>query len=504
MKKLLILASVLTLWACGTHSHDDGHSHDPVEHEIPTIAVTQWTDSMELFMEYETPVAGNKIKYIIHLTTLADFKPVMEGRVTLRFSNNTGKIIELEKDRILRDGIYTPEMIFDRAGTYDFTVYYTGPEVSDSFHVGSVVVYEKAGLIPEEQNAGTDEFSFLKEQQWKIDFATEEVTYRKIHPALRAVGTVRPQPASYNEITSPVDGIISISESRSLAKPGQKVARGEILGVLEPPLVSSNSWSEIYLNYEQTRIEYDRARRLKEKGAISTREFEKTRLNYETQLAGFSSYFGSSGSSISFDRSRSHFHLIAQMEGTVAGVNILPGQQVVKGQKLLTIVNQETVWLALELYAGQARALTDISGLALTIPGQKEPLYFDRGDFSIVSRGEIIDPVKKTLTVWVSIDNRNRDLLIGQVVNAEVYHGNLEEQLTIPVSAVFEDNSREVVSVHVSGESFEKRVITTGPRYFDHVAVIDGLKPGERVVTRGGYLVKLASTSEAIGHPHAH
>ena len=70
--------------------------------------------------------------------------------------------------------------------------------------------------------------------------------------------------------------------------------------------------------------------------------------------------------------------------------------------------------------------------------------------------------------------------------------------------AVFEDNAQSVVFVHVEGETFEKREVKIGPKFRDWISIIEGLNERERVVTRGGYLVKLASTSEVIGHPHTH
>jgi multidrug efflux pump subunit AcrA (membrane-fusion protein) len=76
--------------------------------------------------------------------------------------------------------------------------------------------------------------------------------------------------------------------------------------------------------------------------------------------------------------------------------------------------------------------------------------------------------------------------------------------LSIPESALYDDDAQQIVFVHVEGESFEKRTVETGSRYKGQVSVLSGLNEGERVVTQGGYLVKLASTSEEIGHGHAH
>jgi multidrug efflux pump subunit AcrA (membrane-fusion protein) len=62
-----------------------------------------------------------------------------------------------------------------------------------------------------------------------------------------------------------------------------------------------------------------------------------------------------------------------------------------------------------------------------------------------------------------------------------------------------------VAYVMLGGESFERRVVRLGIRDGDYVQVIEGVEPGERVVTVNAYLVRLAGASpEAAGHGHAH
>jgi multidrug efflux pump subunit AcrA (membrane-fusion protein) len=47
--------------------------------------------------------------------------------------------------------------------------------------------------------------------------------------------------------------------------------------------------------------------------------------------------------------------------------------------------------------------------------------------------------------------------------------------------------------------------VTLGPRSGDVVQITEGLKPGERGVTKGAYLVRLASLSTSVpAHGHVH
>jgi multidrug efflux pump subunit AcrA (membrane-fusion protein) len=68
-----------------------------------------------------------------------------------------------------------------------------------------------------------------------------------------------------------------------------------------------------------------------------------------------------------------------------------------------------------------------------------------------------------------------------------------------------DDTGRPVVFVQASGESFERRPVTLGAREGDVVQVVEGVKRGDRIVSKGAYLVRLASLStQAPAHGHVH
>jgi len=59
--------------------------------------------------------------------------------------------------------------------------------------------------------------------------------------------------------------------------------------------------------------------------------------------------------------------------------------------------------------------------------------------------------------------------------------------------------------VQIGGEHFEVREVKIGLRDDQYAQVLVGLKEGEVIVSTGGYLVRLASTSSTkVGHGHAH
>ena len=68
-----------------------------------------------------------------------------------------------------------------------------------------------------------------------------------------------------------------------------------------------------------------------------------------------------------------------------------------------------------------------------------------------------------------------------------------------------EDQGNHYVYVQTAGERFEKRNVELGASDGLHMQLLSGVKPGERVVTKGAYQIKLSSASgEVPSHGHEH
>ena len=498
MKRLSgILGIVLSLIISGCSDGEekpDALSTDG--NEVPSASVTLWTDAMELFMEYPLMIKSSPGKFVIHLSVLKDFKAIQGGAVTLMFQHQSGQTFQVIRDFLLREGIFNPMVELPLAGPYDFTLNYTGPRVSETFQIDDFVVYESAEDIPREPESGAEAITFLKEQQWKIEFRTEPVQLNPMRGSVRAIGEVLPRQLSYAEITSPVEGILRVEHNQAMVIPGAVVKKGQTLATFSPRLGSVDSWIDRKLAYEYAQTEYERAQRLKRKNAIPNREFEGIKNNYLIQKAGYETYTQSGNSDL--------FQLRAPISGTVTEITVLPGQKISAGQKLMTIINLSTVWLRINVFEKDYYGMPTPQGAALTIPGLKSAIIVEGSDFRLLSMGNVLDADSRTIPILLEITNPDNILKIGQMMQVELYTTRETRLLSIPEGALYDDEAQQIVFVHVGGESFEKRAVETGHRYKGWIAIQSGLSAGERVVTQGGYLVKLASSSEEIGHGHAH
>ena len=119
--------------------------------------------------------------------------------------------------------------------------------------------------------------------------------------------------------------------------------------------------------------------------------------------------------------------------------------------------------------------------------------------------GAVLDEDTGTLPIIFAFDNRTLKLPIGQSVFLRLLMEQTAPKVVIPVSSVVDDTGRPVVFVQSSGESFERRPVTLGAREGEVVQVLEGVKRGDRIVSKGAHLVRLASLStQAPAHGHVH
>lgn len=494
-QNLLFLLVIIYLAGC-TAVDNENESNDHTDHGH-SIAVTQWEHDLELFMEYSMLTVSEPEQFIIHLTDMETFHPVTGGTVSVLVHQSGGEVQTFTRETPTSPGIFTPGVMLGQVGEYEGTVRYDLNGQIKDFAIGTIVVYNDEDDMPHEEDEEHDTISFLKEQQWPAEFRTEVVRQKDIYASVAAVAEVIPHQHGYAEIVSPVEAILEVAHNQNMAGPGMRVRKGDILATLSPPLSATNTWIERRMAYEKAHSEFERAKRMFEKDAISERDYEDLRREYLIQKAGYEAF-------TAVDSFANHLQIKSPIDGVIADVSILPGATAQPGQKLMTIINPVIIWLKIYLFEKDYYRLGEIKGVVVHIPGITTPVFLDKQDISLLSRGELVLPENRTIPIILEAKNADRLFKVGQVLQAELYTGSQETYLAVPDGAVIEDDFQKVVYVQSGAETFERIPVTTGPSYRGWTAIISGLAEGERVVSVGGYLVKLASMNKDIGHGHAH
>jgi multidrug efflux pump subunit AcrA (membrane-fusion protein) len=141
-----------------------------------------------------------------------------------------------------------------------------------------------------------------------------------------------------------------------------------------------------------------------------------------------------------------------------------------------------TVWVIADIPEEQ---VTDIK------LGAKAELQYDAypgEQFTgwISSVGDVVDPITRKVKVRITLSNPGGKLHPGMFGTAYFYEGPWKV-VEVPTTAVIrEGDGTMTVWVTTDGRDFAKRKVKVGMQVDDRYQIIDGLRPGERVVAKGG------------------
>ena len=275
---------------------------------------------------------------------------------------------------------------------------------------------------------------------------------------------------------------------------GQALSEGKAFASISAKkLQDGDPLMKAKLAYETAKSEYERAERLVGDKIISTKEYEQIRLRYETAKA---TYEGQAKSMTEKGAS-----LSSPIAGYVKQLLVANGSYVEVGQPVAVITQTRRLQLVAEVSERDFAQLSKVSK-AHFMPTYSDKLYkTDDLNGRLLAYGRAA--VGAFVPVTFEVDNVG-DLIAGSY--AEVYLLTQPEDgiISIPLTALTEEQGLYFVYVRVCAEEFEKREVHPGRRNGERVEILHGLHHGERVVTRGAYQVKLASMSTAIPHGHSH
>jgi multidrug efflux pump subunit AcrA (membrane-fusion protein) len=106
------------------------------------------------------------------------------------------------------------------------------------------------------------------------------------------------------------------------------------------------------------------------------------------------------------------------------------------------------------------------------------------------------------VNVILQIDRSASDLPLGSAVEAEIVLPGERRGIVVPLAALLDDSGTTVAYVQTAGESFARREVRVLARLGNR-ALVEGLRPGERLVTVGAGAVRRSSLLSA-GAPEGH
>ncbi|CAN5616389.1 hypothetical protein BH10BAC5_BH10BAC5_02310 [soil metagenome] len=331
-----------------------------------------------------------------------------------------------------------------------------------------------------------DPFLITKQAQFILGITTEIASKRKLDFTINTTGKLVPTARGKAEIFSPLPGKIF---QTSIPVVGMSVSAGSTLLKIEQTLdVQSklnitNEKNKAEAEYLQAKKDYERLSDLR--GVVADKEIisAEIRMNsFEKTLNYYNSALQGNG------KVNSYFSIQSPISGTVVESNVSIGEQVETTKKLFTIINTGSLWLEAEIYEADIADLQRIENAVVTVQAYPDESF----DARLVSIGDVVDDVTRTVKVVFEVNNKFKLLKSGMFANISIHlnQNARTEILTVPKEAVVDIGGKNVVFVHTKAQSFKGVEVLLGKTDGKYVEILNGIKEGARIVTIGNYQLR--------------
>jgi membrane fusion protein (multidrug efflux system) len=297
---------------------------------------------------------------------------------------------------------------------------------------------------------------------------------QKWQPVLEAVGTLKPVQGVV--LSTDLSGIVD----EILFESGASVKKGDVLVKLE----SSQEEAQLRsaeARWELARINKERQAELLKKNATSRSEFDAAVAEFhqsEAAVQEVKALIARKAISAPFDG-------VTGIRKVNVGQYINPGDQIVPLEAL------DPVYVEFSLpqqHLDRIKRLGKLQLEAEGVQGHKFEGFINAIDAKV-------EEATRNFVVQGTVRNPEGKLRSGMFVKVEVLLPEENEVIAIPASSLTYSPSFTTVFVVVEKEGpdgkparmAEQRIVTTGQRKGDLVAILSGIKEGEEVITSGGF-----------------
>lgn len=252
--------------------------------------------------------------------------------------------------------------------------------------------------------------------------------------------------------------------------------------VKQAEAAKSNAIAEV----KQAEREWERAKQLFERGALSASERDRTQSQLDFARAGLDE------ADALLDEAKlnlSYTNVRAPMDGS-ASLEVVPeGSVLAVGALLTTLVKQDPVHVIFALPERDAAMQRAAQIEDDTLNGAVTMLMADGSEYprtgSIDFTSSSIDNATGSITLRAVFDNPDRQLIPGQFVRIRLVLKHFTDQVLLPSEAVGASGDGPQVLVVNDDSEVEIRKVKLGDILGARQIILEGVEPGDRVVVNG-------------------
>jgi len=365
--------------------------------------------------------------------------------------------------------------------------------------IGGVLVQKKAGLITvlilvllvSIMAVGCNDKD-EKEKESEITVTTAAAKIQEIAKSATYPGIVRGQNEVYiiPKVSARVTGIY--------ASPGDQVRQGQTLITLDSSdytasvqqVQAGKQLAEISL--QTARDNFERIARLYEAEAVSQSDYEAAGRGVETAEAAVEQ---AAAGLAQVMNTINNCTITSPINGTLGSINLSLGDMASPSSTAAIVSDTSSLEIEIMVSESEVSYITPGSEVDVEIKAVGDQVF--RG--TIANVAAVADPLKRSYAVKVSLDNP--DNIIKSGMFAEVTGSTIKktDAVCIPQSAIVPKGATNVVYVVDSENRARERQVTIGIESETTVEITEGIKAGEKVITKGNTLVREGTLVKVVG-----
>lgn len=345
-------------------------------------------------------------------------------------------------------------------------------------------------IVPDVPRVEAERILFSSNFAERVGIQITPVRVGPLTPVVSVVGTVTLDPAHVAAVGTRLKGLV-----RSMRRfEGDEVKAGEILAEVDSAELADAQASVRMLAAEReaAKANAEREEQLFAQRLSTAREFEVAQAEftkYNALLKAAQQRVLALGGDPNDRRAVMGRHLLrSPINGTIIDRNIATGQSVVADHVAFRIANLDHLWVELAVYEQNLGSIRIGDQVTLKLLSDPEVAI----DGRVAHIGAQVHPETRSADVRVEVDNRERKLIPGQAVTAEILatRNAGASVLVVPRSAVTVVDGQPTVFVADGENAVRIARVTLGKGDDDEQQVIEGLSPEDSVVSSGVFALK--------------
>ncbi len=348
----------------------------------------------------------------------------------------------------------------------------------------------KKNMVQETAHAPADDTQVSVPESLQAQIQVSEVLNQDVSDTLRVAGQIDFDEQALTRIGASVTGRVTHIH----ATLGQVVNKGDTLALINSSELSGSQLAYLKARSEKElhRRNMERAKTLFDADVISAAELQRRENEYEIAAAETRAaqdqlrVLGVSPKSIERLASTGVIDSVASVMASIKGVvverKIAAGQVVQPSDVLFAVADLSRVWAVAQVPEQQVGQVKVGQSVSIEVPA----LGHEKLEGKLIYVGQTVNPETRTVLVRSELDNKSGRLK-PSMLSSMLIESTPVQRVVVPVNAVVRQDDSDYVFVEMSDKRFRLTPVKLATEQNGHRVVIEGLKPGMRIVSDGAF-----------------